>query len=201
MQGHPCPSHRADRSARCRRGAPPFRVPGRYSSGSRQSASTSSRSTSAPGSIPCRCRRPPVARRPAWWRRWARRGRGVPARRSGGVMNVIGAYAEYGLVAGEPAGAPAGRRHTRQAAAVLLQGMTAQYLTTSTYPLKPGDTCLVHARGGRVPVCSFARSRGSAGPRHRHVLHRRKGGSGARRGRGRRHRLHQGRLSLRARGA
>jgi NADPH2:quinone reductase len=34
------------------------------------------------------------------------------------------------------------------AAAVMLQGMTAHYLAHSTYPLKSGDTCLVHAAAG-----------------------------------------------------
>jgi len=34
------------------------------------------------------------------------------------------------------------------AAAAMLQGMTAHYLTHSTYPLKKGDTCLVHAAAG-----------------------------------------------------
>jgi NADPH2:quinone reductase len=37
---------------------------------------------------------------------------------------------------------------TKQAAAVMLQGMTAHYLTHSTYPLKEGETALVHAAGG-----------------------------------------------------
>jgi NADPH2:quinone reductase len=32
----------------------------------------------------------------------------------------------------------------------MLQGMTAHYLATSTYPLKPGDACLVHAGAGGV---------------------------------------------------
>ncbi len=36
----------------------------------------------------------------------------------------------------------------RTAAAVMLQGMTAHYLTHSTFPLKAGDTCLVHAAAG-----------------------------------------------------
>jgi NADPH2:quinone reductase len=36
----------------------------------------------------------------------------------------------------------------RSAAAALLQGMTAHYLTHSTFPLKSGDTCLVHAAAG-----------------------------------------------------
>ena len=36
----------------------------------------------------------------------------------------------------------------RDGAAAMLQGMTAHYLVTSTYPLKKGDTCLVHAAAG-----------------------------------------------------
>lgn len=36
------------------------------------------------------------------------------------------------------------------AAAVLLQGVTAQYLVASTYPIKEGDTALVHAAAGGV---------------------------------------------------
>ena len=39
---------------------------------------------------------------------------------------------------------------TRQGAAAMLQGMTAHYLACSTFPLKPGDTCLVHAGAGGV---------------------------------------------------
>ncbi|HXA05733.1 MAG TPA: quinone oxidoreductase, partial [Bryobacteraceae bacterium] len=36
----------------------------------------------------------------------------------------------------------------KSAAAAMLQGMTAHYLTHSTFPLKPGQTCLVHAAAG-----------------------------------------------------
>src|SRR5215204_4544590 len=36
------------------------------------------------------------------------------------------------------------------AAAVLLQGLTAHYLTTSTYAVRPGDVALVHAAAGGV---------------------------------------------------
>ena len=36
------------------------------------------------------------------------------------------------------------------AAAVMLQGMTAHYLTASTYPVQPGDVALVHAAAGGV---------------------------------------------------
>ena len=39
---------------------------------------------------------------------------------------------------------------TRQAAATMLQGTTAHYLAKSTYPLKPGDACLIHAGAGGV---------------------------------------------------
>ena len=39
---------------------------------------------------------------------------------------------------------------TQQAAAAMLQGMTAHYLALSAFPLKPGDTCLVHAAAGGV---------------------------------------------------
>lgn len=35
-------------------------------------------------------------------------------------------------------------------AAAMLQGMTAHYLSHSTYPLKPNDTCLIHAAAGGV---------------------------------------------------
>jgi NADPH2:quinone reductase len=37
-----------------------------------------------------------------------------------------------------------------QGAAIMLQGMTAHYLACSTFPLKRGDTCLVHAGAGGV---------------------------------------------------
>lgn len=39
---------------------------------------------------------------------------------------------------------------SRQAAAVMLQGLTAHYLATSTYPVANGDTTLVHAAAGGV---------------------------------------------------
>jgi NADPH2:quinone reductase len=39
---------------------------------------------------------------------------------------------------------------TRDAAAVMLQGMTAHYLVHATFPLKPGHACLIHAAAGGV---------------------------------------------------
>jgi NADPH:quinone reductase len=59
-----------------------------------------------------------------------------------------GAYATRAVVAADVAvPVPAGVSD-EDAAAVLLQGMTAQYLTHSTYPVQPGDTVLVHAAAG-----------------------------------------------------
>lgn len=75
--------------------------------------------------------------------------------------SVPGAYAERAAV-------PAARLvtipdgvSTRLAAAAMLQGMTAHYLACATYPLKPGDSCLVHAAAGGVGLllCQIAKKR------------------------------------------
>ncbi|HTW66826.1 MAG TPA: quinone oxidoreductase [Bryobacteraceae bacterium] len=59
-----------------------------------------------------------------------------------------GSYAEYAVVpAWQLVKIPAAVDF-ETAAAAMLQGMTAHYLTHSTYPLKPGDSCLVHAAAG-----------------------------------------------------
>src|ERR1035437_1301130 len=61
-----------------------------------------------------------------------------------------GSEAEYALVpAASLVKVPAGLS-MQQAAAALLQGMTAHYLSHSTYPLKAGDTALIHAGAGGV---------------------------------------------------
>jgi NADPH2:quinone reductase len=61
-----------------------------------------------------------------------------------------GAYAEYAVVpAGKLVAVPDGVT-AQQAAATMLQGMTAHYLVTSVYPLKAGDTALIHAAAGGV---------------------------------------------------
>ena len=63
---------------------------------------------------------------------------------------VVGSYAEYAAVpAARLVKLPAGIA-TRDAAAVMLQGMTVHYLTHSTFPLEPGHTALVHAAAGGV---------------------------------------------------
>jgi NADPH2:quinone reductase len=59
-----------------------------------------------------------------------------------------GSYAEYAVVpVAQLVKIPEGV-DLRQAAAAMLQGMTAHYLTHSTYPLKAGETCLIHAAAG-----------------------------------------------------
>jgi NADPH2:quinone reductase len=52
---------------------------------------------------------------------------------------------------------------TREAAAVMLQGITAHYLTHNSYPLKAGETCLIHAAAGGVGLllCQMATMRGA----------------------------------------
>jgi NADPH2:quinone reductase len=61
---------------------------------------------------------------------------------------VIGSYAEYALVpTAQLVKVPAGL-DLKQAAAAILQGMTAHYLSHSTFPLKSGDTALIHAAAG-----------------------------------------------------
>jgi NADPH:quinone reductase len=62
----------------------------------------------------------------------------------------IGTHAEYALVAASDAvPVPAGL-DTEVAAAAMLQGMTAHYLLNSTYPVRAGQTVLVHAAAGGV---------------------------------------------------
>ena len=65
-------------------------------------------------------------------------------------VSVLGSYAEYALVpAAQLIKVPAGLS-PEQAAAAMLQGMTAHYLAYSTFPLKGGDTALIHAGAGGV---------------------------------------------------
>jgi len=74
-----------------------------------------------------------------------------------------GAYAEAVVVpAWQLVPVPAGVT-LEAAAAVMLQGMTAHYLTHSTYALRPGDTALVHAAAGGVGLLlvQLAKKRGA----------------------------------------
>ncbi|HYW45699.1 MAG TPA: quinone oxidoreductase [Bryobacteraceae bacterium] len=59
-----------------------------------------------------------------------------------------GSYAEYAVVPAATLVKIPDHVDLQTAAAAMLQGMTAHYLTHSTYTLKAGDTCLVHAAAG-----------------------------------------------------
>ncbi|MBI1846316.1 MAG: quinone oxidoreductase [Candidatus Rokubacteria bacterium] len=76
---------------------------------------------------------------------------------------VPGAYAQYAVVPADRLVVLPPGVSTRQGAAAMLQGMTAHYLATSTWPLKPGDTCLVHAAAGGVGLLlvQMAKMRGA----------------------------------------
>ena len=76
---------------------------------------------------------------------------------------VRGAYAEYAAVPAERLVTLPRGVNTKQGAAAMLQGMTAHYLACSTYGLRQGDTCLVHAAAGGVGLllCQIAKMRGA----------------------------------------
>jgi NADPH2:quinone reductase len=63
---------------------------------------------------------------------------------------ALGSYAEAALIPQDQAIAVPLEVETRDAAAVMLQGLTAHYLSQSTYPLEDGDRCLIHAAAGGV---------------------------------------------------
>lgn len=67
-----------------------------------------------------------------------------------GWVNALGTYADKNLVPAESAIPIPDDVGTDVAAAVLLQGITAHYLATDTFPLSEGDKCLVHAGAGGV---------------------------------------------------
>jgi NADPH2:quinone reductase len=79
------------------------------------------------------------------------------------TCDAIGAYAEYALVSADRLVPLSDGVSTRTAAAVLLQGITAQYLVSSTYPLGRGATCLIHAAAGGLGLllCQLAKRRGA----------------------------------------
>lgn len=76
---------------------------------------------------------------------------------------LSGSYAEYAVVPAEKLVPIADGVTDQQAAAALLQGMTAQYLAYTTYPIQPGDTVLIHAGAGGVGLLltQMARRRGA----------------------------------------
>jgi NADPH:quinone reductase len=76
---------------------------------------------------------------------------------------VAGSYAEYAVVPATRLVKIPDGLSTQDAAAAMLQGMTAHYLAHTTYPLKSGDTALVHAAAGGVGLLlvQMAKRRGA----------------------------------------
>lgn len=93
----------------------------------------------------------------------------VPGQEAAGVVTEVGAdvndlkpgdrvayagtlssYAEYAVVAADRLVKIPDKVSFEQGAAAMLQGMTAHYLVHSTYPLKRGETTLIHAAAGGV---------------------------------------------------
>jgi NADPH:quinone reductase len=64
--------------------------------------------------------------------------------------DTLGSYAERVVIDAEAAVPVPDSVPAETAAAILLQGLTAHYLATSTYPVQPGDWVVVHAAAGGV---------------------------------------------------
>jgi NADPH2:quinone reductase len=95
---------------------------------------------------------------------------------------ALGSYAEYAAVAADRLVKIPDELDFTQAAAAMLQGMTAHYLCHSTYPVKSGETALVHAAAGGVglllvQMCKLlgARVIGTAGSEEKAKLAREAG--------------------------
>lgn len=77
--------------------------------------------------------------------------------------SFLGTYAELAVAPADRLVRRPAQLSSEVAAAVMLQGLTAHYLTTSTYLLKSGDWCVVHAAAGGVGLllCQLASRRGA----------------------------------------
>ena len=80
-----------------------------------------------------------------------------------GTASGSSGYAEYGLAPAMRTARLPDEVSFEQGAALLEQGLTAHYLAVSTYPLKAGDTALVHAAAGGVGqiLVQIAKMRGA----------------------------------------
>lgn len=75
----------------------------------------------------------------------------------------LGAYAEARLMPAERVVRVPDSISDQQAAAMMLQGMTVEYLVRRTYPIKRGDTVLIHAAAGGIGLifCQWAKHLGA----------------------------------------
>jgi NADPH2:quinone reductase len=95
---------------------------------------------------------------------------------------ALGSYAEYAAIPADRLVQVPHGVDSRQAAGVMLQGMTAHYLVHHTYPLRHGETALVHACAGGVGLLLVQMARrigarviGTAGSEEKAALARRAG--------------------------
>jgi NADPH2:quinone reductase len=93
-------------------------------------------------------------------------GEGVTTFRAGDRVaseTLNGTYAELAKTKAERLVKLPDGVESRVAAAVILQGITAHYLATSTYPIQRGDRCLIHAAAGGAGLllCQIAKRRGA----------------------------------------
>jgi NADPH:quinone reductase len=79
--------------------------------------------------------------------------------------SVLGSYAQYAAVPADRLVPVPDDVDDRTAAALMLQGMTAHYLSESTYPIQPEDTVLVHAAAGGVGLLLTQMARRHRGAR------------------------------------
>ena len=106
----------------------------------------------------------------------------------------VGSYAEVRLMpAAKVVRVPAGI-DSKQAAAMMLQGMTVEYLLRRTYPVRAGETILFHAAAGGVGLIACQWAEASRGDGHRNREQRREGGAGTGARLRSPHRLHEGGL-------
>src|SRR5258708_11655902 len=78
---------------------------------------------------------------------------------------ILGSYATHQLIPAARLVQVPAKLDTKSAAAAMLQGMTAHYLVTDTFALRPGHACLIHAAagGGGQLFCPLARRAGAQG--------------------------------------
>jgi len=75
----------------------------------------------------------------------------------------LGSYASHQVIPAARLVPVPSRLDLKSAAAAMLQGMTAHYLVNDTFPLRPGQSCLIHAAAGGVGqlFCQLARRAGA----------------------------------------
>lgn len=87
----------------------------------------------------------------------------MPGDRVAYATGPLGAYADVRVMPADRLVRLPPEVDFRQGAAMMLQGLTAQYLLRRTYPVKPGDAILIHAAAGGVGlmVCQWAKALGA----------------------------------------